>query len=73
MIENYMDYAQDQCMNMFTQDQSDIMRSMLENARIDLADGSTPPTGINSELVDASKISIFPNPTNGKFQIKFPD
>ncbi|MFT6760154.1 MAG: hypothetical protein ACJATS_001334 [Psychroserpens sp.] len=72
MIENYMDYAQDQCMNMFTQDQSDIMRSMLETARIDLADGSIPPTGIDFELVDASKISIFPNPTNGKFQIQFP-
>ena len=72
MIENYMDYAQDQCMNMFTQDQSDMMRSMLETARIDLADGSIPPTGIDSERIDASEISIFPNPSNGDFQIQFP-
>ena len=31
-IENYMDYADDDCMNMFTQDQKAIMRSSLETA-----------------------------------------
>lgn len=73
MIENYMDYAQDECMNIFTQDQADIMRSMLETARTDLADGSIAPTGVESAGLDATEISVFPNPSNGDFQIIFSD
>ena len=73
MIENYMDYAQDQCMNIFTQDQADIMRSMLETARMDLVDGSVAPSGIKEGLIDANEIGLFPNPTNGEFQIQFSD
>ncbi|MGB0369511.1 MAG: zinc-dependent metalloprotease, partial [Flavobacteriales bacterium] len=71
MIENYMDYAQDGCMNLFTQDQADIMRSMLETARTDLADGSVPPTGIDENTIAASEVSVFPNPSNGEFQVQF--
>ncbi|MEO1713309.1 MAG: M43 family zinc metalloprotease, partial [Bacteroidota bacterium] len=32
MIENYMDYTDDQCMNLFTQDQKDRMIQVLENS-----------------------------------------
>lgn len=71
MIENYMDYAQDQCMNLFTQGQVDIMRQMLETARTDLADGSVEPSGIN-DVPFASSIDVFPNPSNGNFVIQVP-
>lgn len=37
MPENYMDYSEESCQNMFTQGQSDIMRSMAVTGRPDLA------------------------------------
>lgn len=71
MIENYMDYAEEECMNMFTQDQVDIMRSMLETARTDLADGTVAPSGIR-DFIDANKVTVYPNPSKGSFQIDVP-
>ena len=68
MIENYMDYAQDQCMNLFTEDQVAIMRSMLATARVNLADGSVAPSGLTESSIDPSNIAIFPNPSSGQFQ-----
>lgn len=72
MIENYMDYAQDQCMNLFTQGQVDIMRSMLETARASLVDDSVAPSGIQEAGIDGNSITVFPNPSNGVFQLQFP-
>lgn len=69
MIENYMDYAEERCMNMFTQDQVDIMRSMLETARTGLTDGVVEPSSI-SEFVDPNDIVVFPNPSSGSIQIQ---
>lgn len=71
MIENYMDYAQDRCMNLFTQGQVDIMRSMLETARTELADESVEPSSIQ-DFLDESEVGLFPNPSNGNFQIQLP-
>ena len=71
MIENYMDYAQDQCMNLFTQGQVDIMRSMLETARTELVDGSVAPSSID-ERVSADQIAVFPNPAKDVVQIQLP-
>ena len=39
MVENYMDYSNDACMNMFTANQSIVMRSVLELARPGLIEG----------------------------------
>ena len=71
MIENYMDYAEEECMNMFTQDQVDIMRSMLETARTDLADGTVAPSGIR-DFIDANEVIMYPNPSSGVVQIQTP-
>lgn len=71
MIENYMDYAQDRCMNLFTQGQVDIMRLMLETARTELADGSVEPSSV-SDIPSASEIALFPNPSNGNITIQLP-
>jgi len=39
MVENYMDYSNDQCMNMFTNIQIDVMRAVIEIARPGLIEG----------------------------------
>jgi hypothetical protein len=39
MVENYMDYSNDGCMNMFTVNQSIVMRAILELARPGLIEG----------------------------------
>tara|TARA_Y100000590_G_scaffold447512_1_gene582854 strand:+ start:691 stop:1974 length:1284 start_codon:yes stop_codon:yes gene_type:complete len=39
MVENYMDYSNDACMNMFTNVQIDVMRAVLEIARPGLIEG----------------------------------
>lgn len=63
MIENYMDYAEETCMNMFTQDQADIMRAMLEGPRAGLLDNPPAPSSISSHHI--AEVSLFPNPSNG--------
>ena len=68
MIENYMDYADEGCMNMFTNDQVAIMRSMLEGPRagiIGLAASADKP------ILPSTSVSIFPNPSAGTFEFAF--
>ena len=74
MIENYMDYAEEECMNLFTQDQVDIMRLMLKTARTELADvivESVNPSGV-VDGIDVNEIRLFPNPNSGVFQLQVP-
>ena len=47
LIENHMDYSSESCSNMFTMEQSIIMRGVLENERIDLIN---PPLGALDHL-----------------------
>lgn len=58
MIENYMDYSRESCMNMFTLGQINMMRSMLEGPRAELV-------GLQASTVDMAGKSpvVFPNPT----------
>ena len=63
MIENYMDYAEESCMNMFTQDQADIMRAMLEGPRSGLLNDQPAPSSISQHML--GKLSVYPNPSNG--------
>ena len=55
MVENYMDYSNDQCMNMFTNIQIDVMRAILEIARPGLVEGQEEnqciPGDINGDAV----------------------
>ncbi len=62
MIENYMDYAADSCMNMFTLEQIGIMRSVLEGPRLELVEGDLTSTATLFNKVNAT---LFPNPTSG--------
>ena len=56
MIENYMDYTDDACMNIFTYDQKMRMRTVLENsplrANLINSDACTPPNPSDASVVD---------------------
>lgn len=60
LIENYMDYASEDCMNMFTKGQVAIMRSVLAGPRSGLVN-------VVGTQVPASAISarLYPNPSTG--------
>ena len=60
MIENYMDYSEEECQNMFTKGQKDIMRTTLETVRLPLV---LLNTNTNNLEENTNNIKIFPNPT----------
>jgi len=65
MGENYMDYNQDDCVNIFTAGQVAAMRYALEELRPELIDGQV---GIASHLQVDWK--VFPNPAETSFSIQ---
>ncbi len=69
MVENYMDYSTETCQNSFTNDQIDIMRSMLIIGRPGLADIETT-VGID-QVFSRESISLYPNPASSSFNIEF--
>lgn len=70
MIENYMDYAEEQCMNLFTEDQVQIMQWMLDSARTGLHTNPVEPSTVN-DLVSSSNLSVFPNPATDRLTVQF--
>lgn len=72
MVENYMDYASEDCMNSFTVGQIELMRSVLEINRPNLAMINTDTTTVDTTTVSASfidlsdQLNVFPNPTSSK-------
>lgn len=62
MIENYMDYSDDRCLNMFTKEQIGIMRAMLQTSRAGVA---TVLTGIKTVENNFDAVQLFPNPSTG--------
>lgn len=70
MIENYMDYSDDRCLNMFTMEQVGIMRAMLQTSRAGIAD-RVVSTSVASLNWDAA-VNIYPNPAKDMLQISLP-
>ena len=65
-IENYMDYTDENCMNMFTKEQTTAMRFVIENFRNDLLLGTQQlPESMNSA------VRIFPNPVENFAHLQF--
>jgi len=71
MIENYMDYSDERCMNMFTEGQMNAMRYCLKNIRHELIDPNNAPVGIQetNNLIEQN-IKLFPNPFNDHITIQ---
>lgn len=72
MVENYMDYSDEECQNSFTLGQIGIILSVLDNERSGLLT-SNALSGCAFGIEDASlanQVSILPNPSNGRFVIE---
>jgi hypothetical protein len=71
MFENYMDYTDDACMNCFTSQQGTRMSAAITSLRpLLLTSPGCIPVGL-SETLDASYMSLAPNPSTGVFQVQF--
>lgn len=68
MVENYMDYSSANCQNSFTLGQVFVMKEVLENYRINLAEILTRVYPIE---IPKSEILVYPNPTDGLVNLKF--
>lgn len=62
MIENYMDYSDERCMNMFSKGQVNAIRYCLENFRPELIDPNNAPIGIFEQNGMKRAWNVFPNP-----------
>lgn len=69
MIENFMDYSEEACMNMFTQGQVDIMRSILETTRNPLVQDFA--AGISPYDLSNLGLEVYPNPSAGVFNVAY--
>ncbi len=70
MYMNYMDYVDDQCMNMFTFGQAQRMHAALNGPRSGLltSQGCQVSTSVQNHFT-ANDISVYPNPNNGSFTV----
>jgi hypothetical protein len=74
MIENYMDYSDDDCMTMFSKGQVAVFQTVLNNFRDSLGHDSTitftTTIGINDEFTNLNnKLDIYPNPCADKLLV----
>lgn len=67
LIENYMDYSSESCMNMFTKGQVEIMRSVLEGPRVGLI---SAPSGVR-DITSTTNLEIYPNPASERATVSF--
>lgn len=76
MIENYMDYTNDACMNIFTKDQKARMIAVMQNSprRASLTTSTVcqAPTMNTPDFDSLDKMRIYPNPASSKINIEIP-
>jgi len=65
LVENYMDYASEECMNMFTNGQVALMRNVLEGPR----SGLLIPFSAVTEAEQVLSFDILPNPSDDQFSV----
>jgi hypothetical protein len=69
MVQNYMDYSAETCMNLFTKGQATLMQGTLEHQRSTLPTRSYP-TAV-SQVDATAALVIYPNPTSGMVYIPY--
>ncbi len=63
-IENFMDYSDDACLNMFTKGQVDLMRTVIELYRPGIATKViNTPSSVKELPFTAMQLQVFPNPS----------
>jgi hypothetical protein len=67
LVENFMDYSSEDCMNMFTKGQVELMRNVLAGPRNGLLQSSSAPSPDETAL----HWRLSPNPTGGIFSVDF--
>lgn len=67
LVENYMDYSSEDCMNMFSQGQANWMIATLLGPRSELLNANAV-----NEIHSSLKFNVYPNPNNGKIFIQSP-
>lgn len=72
MIENYMDYTPDACMNIFTQNQKGRLMAVMQNSprRAELASSTVwMPLGMQDYNVALQNTAVYPNPASDVLNI----
>lgn len=69
IYQNYMDYTDDACMNLFTEDQKTRMRSVMETYRASLLTSAAGCNEIGPLPGDIAEILVYPVPTSGQFTV----
>jgi hypothetical protein len=67
LVENFMDYSREDCMNMFTQGQVDLMRGILMGPR----SGLVSSAGAHTSASGQNGWNLRPNPSYGQFFVQF--
>ncbi len=69
MFMNYMDYVDDRCMMMFSNDQKTRMQTAMANSPM----RNQLSTGIAENQVRLDNIKVYPNPTKGDVSVSIPN
>lgn len=69
MFMNYMDYADDACMNLFTNGQKARMRNVLETYRASILTSTAGCNAIIPPPGNVAELLIYPSPNNGQFTV----
>lgn len=72
MLENYMDYSTDACMNMFTKGQKDRMWSFLNTDRVSLLTSNKCSGTSIGEFLSSSSLIMYPNPATNSVTLEWP-
>lgn len=70
MVENYMDYSDEDCQNSFTKGQADLMRGVLENQRENLITNNPALDNTAAVQKESFTAALYPNPTDNVLNIR---